>query len=175
MTDAEKEWALQQYEWADPESAVWLTDTISSAAGGEEAMANLDEDDFMNLGTKLGGEWWELEEMFDDADWDGSGDLDIWEQDSVWNGLMMDNTEKALWDIEEAAWDILDSVWEAQNDMWEECDDCWDCGCWDDTWDCPCTGDWDCGCWDGTWDCDCTGDWDCGCWDGTWDDEWQMW
>ena len=157
MTDAEKEWALQQYEWADPESAVWLTDTISSAAGGEEAMANLDEDDFMNLGTKLGGEWWELEEMFDDADWDGSGDLDIWEQDSVWNGLMMDNTEKALWDIEEAAWDVLDAVWEAQEDMWEEewgCDDCWDCGCWD------------CGC-DGTWDDEC---WDCN-WDSTWE-EW---
>jgi len=44
-------------------------------------MANIDYDDFMNLGTKLGGEEWEVDEMWWEADQDGSGDLDIWEQD----------------------------------------------------------------------------------------------
>ena len=48
------------------------------------------------MGSKLGGDWWELEEMFDEADWNEDGVLDIYEQDEVWLSLMEDDTEKAM-------------------------------------------------------------------------------
>ena len=123
LTPEEADWALQQYENADPENAIWLTDTFSSAAGGEGHMQSLGYDDFINFGMKLGGEEWELDEMWWEADKNDDGTLDLVEQDNIWWSLMEENDDydndivDHLWDIEESAWDILDTVWEAQYDM----------------------------------------------------------
>ena len=136
LTDEEYNYAIQQFQWADPTCAIWLTDTLSSTSAGEDYWEDLDLDEFVEFGEKLGGDDDELEAMFYNADWDGSGDLDIWEQDSVWYDLMeQDMVENRLYDIEEAAWDILDAVWDAQDEyIWGDDDDCWcdgwDCGCW---------------------------------------------
>ena len=88
LTDEEYNYAIQQFQWADPTSAIWLTDTLSSTSAGEDYWEDLDLDEFVTFGEKLGGDDDELEAMFYNADWDGSGDLDIWEQDSVWYDLM---------------------------------------------------------------------------------------
>ena len=148
LTDDEYAWAMQQYEYADPENAIWLTDTFSSAASGEDAMANMTEESFTDFAMKLGAEDWEAAEMWDEADWNGDGELDLWEQDDVWWGLMEDNRWGQLETLEDTAWDILDTVWEMQDDLWEEEGGC----CWDDgtcCWDGEC--DWECN-WDGAWD-----------------------
>ena len=146
LTDEEYDWAMQQYEFADPENAIWLTDTFSSAATGEGAMQDMTEESFTDFAMKLGAEDWEAAEMWDEADWNEDGLLDLWEQDDVWWGLMEeeDNTWDQLEDLENTAWDILGTVWEMQGDLWEE-EGCWggEC-CWDGecNWDGEC--DWDC-------------------------------
>merc|ERR1712156_980641 len=85
LTDDEYAWAMQQYEYADPTNAIWLTDTFSSAASGEDAMANMTEEAFTNFAMKLAADEW------DEADWNEDGELDLWEQADVWWGLMEDN------------------------------------------------------------------------------------
>ena len=137
LTDEELDWAMQQYEYADPENAIWLTDTFSASATGEGSMQNMTEESFTDFAMKLGADEWEAAEMWDEADWNEDGELDLWEQDDVWWGLMEDNRWGQLHDLEETAWDILDTVWDMQDDLWEE--ENGDC-CWDDgtCWDCDC-------------------------------------
>ena len=120
LTDEEYDWAMQQYEYADPESYIWLTDTFSASATGEGSMQNMTEESFTDFAMKLGADEWEAGEMWDEADWDENGELDIWEQDEVWYGLMEDEKWGQLYDLEETAWDVLDTVWEMQDDLWEE-------------------------------------------------------
>ena len=91
---------MQQYEYADPTNAIWLTDTFSSAASGEDAMANMTEESFTDFAMKLGADEWEAAEMWDEADWNEDGELDLWEQDDVWWGLMEDNRWGQLEDLE---------------------------------------------------------------------------
>ena len=63
---------------------MWLTDNVSMAAAGDDG--KLDQAELLGLAAKLGateddGSAATAMTMFD---WDGSGDLDITEQDALW-------------------------------------------------------------------------------------------
>ena len=74
----------------------------------------MDYDSFINLGSKLGGDIWELDEMWNEADQDWNGHLDLSEQDSVWTALMEeeeeDEADMALDVIEVAAYNIIEAI-----------------------------------------------------------------
>ena len=120
LTDNELAWALDQYDIADPTDAIWLTDTFSSTASGEDAWTAMDLESAITFGTKLGGTEEEITELFYEHDWNGDGELDLFDQDNLWMSLMEEDDWDRLGGLEETLWTGLETVWDMQNDLWED-------------------------------------------------------
>ena len=122
LTDEELAWALGQYEIADPTDAIWLTDTFSSTASGEDAWTAMDLDSAITFGTKLGGTEEEITDLFYEHDWNGDGYLDLMDQDELWMTLMEDGDDgwDTLYGLEDTLWGGLETVWDMMDDKWED-------------------------------------------------------